>query len=88
MGTTIVIAVSVALLIVWAILLGWQYQRTEDEMGQKEKEDFFMIGIAGVMLIMAWPLTLGMAAILGIIYGIAYLSRKITRRKNGFSTRG
>lgn len=88
MEITVVIAITVALLIIWAILLGWYYQKLEDEQSLKDKEDYIAIGTAGAILIVAWPITLMMAVVGGIMYGIAMLTRKITRRRNGFSTRG
>lgn len=89
MGVWILSSVTVALLIAWAIFLGWYYQKLEDQnKSLKDKEDYIMIGVIGVILIVAWPITLIMAVVGGIMHGIAMLTRKITRRRNGFSTRG
>lgn len=89
MEITTAIAVTVALLIAWAIFLGLYYQKLEDQnKSLKDKEDYIMIGATGAILIVAWPITLMMAIIGGIMYGIAMLTRKIARRRNGFSTRG
>lgn len=89
MEITTAIAVTVALLIAWAIFLGWFYHKLEDQnKSLKDKEDYIMIGATGAILIVAWPITLMMAIVGGIMYGIAMLARKITRRRSGFSTRG
>ena len=89
MGTWILASVTVVLLIAWAIFLGWYYQKLEDQnKSLKEKEDYIMIGAAGAVIVAAWPIALMTAIVGGIMYGIAMLTRKITRRKNGFSTRG
>lgn len=77
------------LLIGWAIFLVLYYQKLEDQNKPlKDKEDYIMIGVTGVILIVAWPITLMTAIVGGIMYGIAMLTRKITRRKNGFIARG
>lgn len=89
MEISILVSVTVVLLIAWAIFLGWYYQKLEDQnKSLKDKEDYIMIGATGVILIVTWPISLVMAIVGGIMYGIAIFSRKITRRKNGFSTRG
>ena len=89
MEITTVIAVTVALLIAWAIFLGLYYRKLEDQnKSLKDKEDYIMIGATGVILIVAWPIALVMVIVGGIMYGIAMLTKKITGRRNGFSTRG
>lgn len=86
--TTFVIAITVILLIAWAGFLGWHYQETEDQKNAKDKEDYFILGAVGAIFIAAWPITLVMAAIGGIMYGIAAIARKITKECNGYSTKG
>lgn len=82
METSILTSVTVALLIAWAIFLGWYYQKLEDQnKSLKDKEDYIMIGATGVILIVAWPIALVMAIVGGVIHCIAMLTRKITRRK-------
>lgn len=82
MEISILVSVTVALLIAWAIFLGWYYQKLEDQnKSLKDKEDYIIIGAAGAIVAAAWPIALVMAIIGGIMYGIAMLTRKITRRK-------
>lgn len=89
METAILAGVTIVLLIAWAIFLGWYYQKLEDQnKSLRDKEDYIMIGAAGAVVVAAWPITLMMAIVGGVMFGIAMLTRKITRRKNGFSTRG
>lgn len=89
MDISILVSVTVALLIAWAIFLGWYYQKLEDQNKTlKDKEDYIIIAATGGILIVAWPIALVMAIIGGTMYGIAMLTRKIIRRRNGFSTRG
>lgn len=89
MDISILVSVTAVLLIAWAIFLGWYYQKLEDQNKTlKDKEDYIIIAAIGVILIVAWPTALVMAIVGGIMHGIAMLARKITRRKNGFSTRG
>ena len=85
----ILASVTVVLLIAWAIFLGWYYQKLEDQSKSlRDKEDYIMIGAGGAVIVAAWPITLMVAIVGGIMFGIAMLTRKITRRKSGFSTRG
>ena len=88
METAILAGVTIVLLIAWAIFLGFYYQKFEDERSLENKENYIAISVAGTFLIIAWPITLMMTIVGGIMFGIAMLTRKITRRKNGFSTRG
>lgn len=88
MEIAIVLVVTAIMLIAWAAFLGWHYQTEEDRKNLKDLEDYFAVAALGGLCIIAWPFTLSIAIIGGIMYGIAMLSRKIVRRKNGFSTRG